>query len=120
MPKALGSATFIWSAGPGAQEETQGRQLGRLQVGSSPWPSASNEIARLLEPVGALTGLLLTEESLDLRHPLCLTPAVPALDTAADTEPSENQKACNPPQYNGQELWPGLGECFGQNFKLGF
>lgn len=38
MAKALGSATFIRSPGPGAQRETQGRQLGRLQVGSSPWP----------------------------------------------------------------------------------
>lgn len=52
MAKALGSATFIRSPGPGAQQETQGRQLGRLQVGSSPWPTASNEIACLLEPAG--------------------------------------------------------------------
>ena len=35
MPEALGSATFIWSTGPEAHQETQTRQLGRLQVGST-------------------------------------------------------------------------------------
>lgn len=37
-PEMLGSATFIWSAGPGAQQETQGETAGEaaLQVGSSP------------------------------------------------------------------------------------
>lgn len=119
MPEALGSATFIWSTGPGAHQEMQTRQLGRLRVGSSPWPSASNETSFLV-PVRALAGLLLTEESFDLRHPLCLAPAVPALDTAENADPSENQKAQDPPQHNDQELWPGLGETCRQNFSLGF
>lgn len=109
MPEALGSATFIWSTGPGAQQETQGRQLGRLQVGSSPWPSASNEITCLLESVGAMAGLLLTEESLDLRHPLCLAPSVPVFNTAEDAESGENQKASYWPQNNGQKCWQVLG-----------
>lgn len=51
MPEALGSATFIWSTGPGAHQEMQTRQLGRLRVGSSPWPSASNETSFLV-PAG--------------------------------------------------------------------
>lgn len=43
--------------------------------------SASGETVGLLETVGALAGLLLTEEPLDLRHPFCLAPAVPAFNT---------------------------------------
>lgn len=51
---------------------------------------ASGEIIGLLEPVGALAGLLLTKEPLDLRHPFCLAPAVPAFNTD-NAEDSENQ-----------------------------
>lgn len=49
---------------------------------------ASGETIGLLEPVGALAGLLLTKEPLDLRHPFCPAPAVPAFNTegAANSE----------------------------------
>lgn len=66
---------LLHSSGPHAQEpnETAGKTAGRLQVESS-LPGASNETTCFLEAVGTLAGLLLTEESLDLRHPLCLAP----------------------------------------------
>lgn len=37
-PEALGSATFIWSAGPGAQQETQGRRWGGYKWDAVPGP----------------------------------------------------------------------------------
>ena len=43
-------------------------------------------------------------------------PAVPAFNTD-DAEPSEKQKAYEPPYHRGQELWPGPRECCGQNCK---
>lgn len=52
MPEAPGSATFIRSTGPGAHQETRIRQLGRLRVGSSPWPGASNETSFLVSAGG--------------------------------------------------------------------
>lgn len=67
------------------------------------WPRTSQEIVSLLQPVGTLAGLLLTEQLLDLRHPLCLMPSVPALDTAVDAEPSEEYKARGTPQCASQE-----------------
>lgn len=115
-PEALGSATSVWFTGPGNARKT----AGEAASGERPLASASNEVTCLLEPVVALAGLLLTEESLDLRHPLCLAPAVPALNTAEDEEPSEKQEACDTPQHGGQELWRGLGERCGQNLDLGF
>lgn len=67
------------------RQETQGNSWGRLK--------ASSDIPNLLQPVVALAGLLLTEEPFDLRHPRCLAPLLPALDTAEDAEPGEEQKA---------------------------
>lgn len=57
----------------------------------------------LLHPVGALAGLLLTEEPLDLRHSCCLALLVPAPDTAEDAEPKETQKAEGATQHASQE-----------------
>lgn len=118
--RGAGSATFFWSAGPGAQQEMRGGQgVGGDSRWAVPPGRASGEGIVLLLPVGALAGLLLTKESLDLRHPLRPAPAVPAFNTD-DAEPSEKQKAYDPPYHRGQELWPGPRECCGQNLDLGF
>lgn len=49
--EVLWSATFIWPAGPGAQQERQGKAAGEAASGTLPWPCPSNEIC-LLEPAG--------------------------------------------------------------------
>lgn len=72
-------------------------------MGGVPWPGDSNKPTCLLKPVGARAGLLLAKESLDLRHPLGLAPAVPAPNTAEGAETSEKHEARSAPQDHGQE-----------------